>query len=113
MQGSLAGGGHNPSASMLMNMNNGVQQQQYNPSSVLMNLQNRHAMQQPQMMYNRSPFIPPSTGYYYNNNSNNYGQVPYTSYVDPYYTIPAAAVDQSATTSHMFSDENPSSCSIM
>lgn len=112
--GSLATGGHNhPSASMLMN--NGGQQQQYNPSPMLMNFQNRPAMQQqqPQMMYNRSPFIPPATGYYYNN-SNNYGQVPYTTYADPYcYTAAAAAAAQSATNTHMFSDENPSSCSIM
>ncbi|MCD7451843.1 hypothetical protein HAX54_013556 [Datura stramonium] len=114
--GSLATGGHHhPSASMLMNMNNGgVQQQQYNPSPMLMNFQNRPMQQQqPQMMYNRSPFIPPATGYYYNN-SNNYGQVPCTSFADPYYyTSGAAAADQSATNTHMFSDENPNSCSIM
>lgn len=122
--GSLATGGHHhhpSSASMLMNMNNGGQQQQYNPQ-MLMNFQNRHAMQHqqqqpPQLMYNRSPFIPPATGYYYNNTtSNNYGQVPYTTYADPYcYTsaAAAAAADQSATNTHMFSDENPSSCSIM
>ncbi|KAM3203788.1 heavy metal-associated isoprenylated plant protein 37 isoform X1 [Capsicum annuum] len=118
--GSLATGGHHhPSASMLMNVNNGgqQQQQQYNPSPMLTNFQNRHAMQQPppQMMYNRSPFIPPSTGYYYNNSNNNYGQVPYTTtYADPYYYTSPAAADQSATANaHMFSDENPSSCSIM
>lgn len=74
-------------------------------SSMIMNLQNRHAMQQPQMMYNRSTFVPPATGYYYN-----YGQVPYTaSYVEPSFN--------SVTTmakSHMFSDENStSSCSVM
>ncbi|XP_059316807.1 heavy metal-associated isoprenylated plant protein 37 [Lycium ferocissimum] len=111
-------GGHNPSASMLMNMNNGgAQQQQYNPSPMLMNFQNRHAMQQqppPQIAYNRSPFIPPAIGYYYNNSNNYGGQVPYTSYVDPYYyNSGAAAADQSATNSHMFIDENPSSCSVM
>ncbi|CAN4124929.1 unnamed protein product [Withania somnifera] len=113
--GSLATGGHHhQSTSMLMNMNNGGQQQQYNPSSMLMNLQNRHAMQQPHMMYNRSPFIPPATGYYYNNNNNNnYGYVPYTTYADPYYYTSAAAADPSATNSPMFSDGNPSSCSIM
>ncbi|KAK4358391.1 hypothetical protein RND71_024001 [Anisodus tanguticus] len=114
MQGPLATGGHHPS--MLMNMNNVGQQQQY-PSPMLMNFQNRHAMQQqqqPQIVYNRSPFISPATGYYYNNSSNSYGgQVPYTSYVDPYYYTSGAAADQSATNTHMFSDENPSSCSIM
>ncbi|KAJ8570224.1 hypothetical protein K7X08_006801 [Anisodus acutangulus] len=115
IQGPLATGGHHPS--MLMNMNNGGQQQQYNLSPMLMNFQNRHAMQQqqqqPQIVYSRSPFIPPATGYYYNNNNNYGGQVPYTSYVDPYYYNSGAATDQSATNSHMFSDENPSSCSIM
>lgn len=109
--------GHHPS-SMMMNMNGGYQQQhqqqQYNnhpsSSSILMNLQNRHAMQQPQMMYNRSPYIPTSSGYYYS-----YGpQIPpyhaYMSTTDPSYY--GNNGDQSATT-HMFSDENTSSCSIM
>ncbi|KAK6788768.1 hypothetical protein RDI58_012566 [Solanum bulbocastanum] len=119
--GSLSTGGHHhpSSASMLMNMNNEGQQQQYNPSQMLMNFQNRHAMQHqqqqpPQMMYNRSPFVPPATSYYYNNTNNNYGQAPYTTYADPYYYTSAAAnADQSATNTRMFSDENPSSCSIM
>ncbi|XWS34517.1 hypothetical protein CRYUN_Cryun21dG0045000 [Craigia yunnanensis] len=108
MQGSSAGNfpnggyatGQYPS-SMLMNMNG------YNyPSSMMnmMNLQNRHAMQQqPQMMYHRSPLIPPSTGYYYNHNP-------------PPYSFPEAPnynADHSAAI-HMFSDENTSSsCSIM
>ncbi|CAN4121713.1 unnamed protein product [Withania somnifera] len=115
--GSLSTSGHHhPATSMLMNMNNGGQQQQYNASSMLMNLQNRHALQQPQMMYNKSPFTLPATGYYYNNSSN-YGQVPFTTYADPHYytyaAAAAAAADQSAANTHMFSDENPSSCSIM
>ncbi|XP_021292696.1 heavy metal-associated isoprenylated plant protein 37 [Herrania umbratica] len=88
-------------SSMLMNMNG------YNyPSSMMnmMNLQNRHAMQQqPQMMYHRSPLIPPSTGYYYN-----YGPPPYS-----YPEAPSYTADHSAAT-HMFSDDNTSSsCSIM
>ncbi|EOY00920.1 Heavy metal transport/detoxification superfamily protein isoform 6 [Theobroma cacao] len=92
--------GQNPS-SVLMNMNG------YNyPSSMMnmMNLQNRHAMQQqPQMMYHRSPVIPPSTGYYYN-----YGPPPYS-----YPEAPSYNADHSAAT-HMFSDDNTSSsCSIM
>lgn len=90
----------NPSTgSMLMNMNNIGGHQQYNPTSMLMNLQNRHAImqQQPQMMYNKSPFVPPSTGYYYN-----YGQAPFSF----------TSADHSAT-SHMFSDDNTSSCSVM
>ncbi|KAK9276035.1 hypothetical protein L1049_005566 [Liquidambar formosana] len=101
--GGLAAGHQHPS-SMLMNMN-GYHQNNH-PSSMMMNmqnLQNRHAMQQqPQMMYQRSPFIPPSTGYYYN-----YCPSPYS------YTYPNhSGGDHSA--SHMFSDENTSSsCSIM
>lgn len=107
-QGSPAGfpsggmaSGHHPSA-MLMNLNGN----QYNhPSQMNMNMQqNRHAMQQPQMMYHRSPIIPPSTGYYYN-----YSAAPSPS---PYtYCDPNHSSDHSA--SHMFSDENTSSCSIM
>ncbi|XP_022726295.1 heavy metal-associated isoprenylated plant protein 37-like [Durio zibethinus] len=88
-------------SSMLMNMNG------YNhPSSMMnmMNLQNRHAMQQqPLMMYNRSPLIPPTTGYYYN-------------YNPPPYSFPEAAnynAEHSAAT-HMLGDDNTSSsCSIM
>ncbi|XWS22816.1 hypothetical protein CRYUN_Cryun29cG0068400 [Craigia yunnanensis] len=87
-------------SSMLMNMN------RYNyPSSIMnMNLQNRHAMQQqPQMMYHRSPLIPPITGYYYN-----YNPSPYSFPEAPNYNA-----DHSAAT-HMFSDDNTSSsCSIM
>ncbi|KAK6134158.1 hypothetical protein DH2020_032108 [Rehmannia glutinosa] len=83
-------GGYNPSSMM------------YNhPSSVVMNLQNRQ-QQQPQMMYNRSPFVPTSTGYYCN-----YGPVPYGYTGGPGY----GGGDHSAT--HMFSDENTSSCSVM
>ncbi|XP_022775673.1 heavy metal-associated isoprenylated plant protein 37-like [Durio zibethinus] len=87
-------------SSTLMNMNG------YNyPSPMnMMNLQNRHAMPpQPQMMYHRSPIIPPSTGYYYN-----YNPPPYSFPEAPNYNA-----DHSAST-HMFSDDNTSSsCSIM
>lgn len=100
--GGFATGHHHPSP-MLMNLNGN----QYNhPSQMMMNMnmqQNRHApMQQPQMMYHRSPFIPPSTGYYYNYSP---APSPYT-HCDTNYSG-----DHSA--SHMFSDENTSSCSIM
>lgn len=111
--------GNQPSP-VMMNMNGGYLQQQYpQSSSMLMNLQNRHAMQQqqqqqqqPQMMYNRSPYIPSSTGYYYYN----YGPSPYSafsSYYPPadYYHNGSGGGDQSAT--HMFSDDNAGSCSIM
>ncbi|KAL3830812.1 hypothetical protein ACJIZ3_019614 [Penstemon smallii] len=85
--------GHNNNNPM-MNMNGF---QQYNNA---MNLQNR----QPQMMYNRSPFVPPSTGYYYNYG---HGQVLPYSYNEPGHGY------GDHTASHMFSDENPSSCSVM
>lgn len=111
--GGVATGQH-PSA-IMMNTNGGYQQQQqqqqqYNLpfQSMLMNLQNRHAMKQPQMMYNRSPFIPTSTGYCYS-----YGPPVPHAYMstDPCYNNPHGG-DRSATTD-MFSDENTSSCSIM
>ncbi|KAL0446794.1 UNVERIFIED_CONTAM: Heavy metal-associated isoprenylated plant protein 37 [Sesamum latifolium] len=84
--------GHSPS-SMMMNING------YHPSPMMMNLQQNR---QPQMMYNRSPFVPPTTGYYYN-----YGPVPYS--LPGYSTEP----EPDHSTTHMFSDENTSSCSVM
>ncbi|KAE8022823.1 hypothetical protein FH972_008592 [Carpinus fangiana] len=93
-------------SSMLMNMNG------YNhpsPMMMNMNMQARHAMQQqqqqPQMMYHRSPLVPPTTGYYYN-----YSPSPNPNPSYPY-TEPNYSGHNSAT--HMFSDENTSSCSIM
>ncbi|KAH6771550.1 Heavy metal transport/detoxification superfamily protein [Perilla frutescens var. hirtella] len=62
-----------------------------------MGLQNMHGFQQPQMLFNRSPFVPPSTGYYYN-----YG----AAAAPPYDGGDHAG-------SHMFSDENTSSCRVM
>lgn len=93
-------------SSMMTNMNG------YNHPSAMMNMnmqqQARHAMQQqPQMMYHRSPFVPPNTGYYYNYNPCPLS--PYSYPPDPYYNT--ATGDSSAA--HMFSDENTSSCSIM
>ncbi|KAH7516371.1 hypothetical protein FEM48_Zijuj10G0127900 [Ziziphus jujuba var. spinosa] len=96
------GGGQYPS-SMMMNMNG------YNHQSPMMNMnmQARHAMQQqPQMMYHRSPFVPPSTGYYYNYNP--CPPTPPYSYPEPHYSNTG---DSAAA--HMFSDENTSGCSIM
>lgn len=86
----------------------------FNASSLMMNTNptmNLHAMQmqqqqQPQMMYNRSPFIPPTTGYYYN-----YAPVPYGfSGAAPYGLSEPAGYGGGAD---MFSDDNTSSCSIM
>ncbi|KAG2709518.1 hypothetical protein I3760_05G243900 [Carya illinoinensis] len=85
-------------SSMLMNMNG-----HNHPSPMMMNMQARHAMQQqPQMMYHRSPYVPPTTGYYYN----------YSPSPNPYsYTEPNHTGRNSAA--YMFSDENTNSCSIM
>ncbi|KAG8382792.1 hypothetical protein BUALT_Bualt05G0114100 [Buddleja alternifolia] len=105
LQGSSGGfpinlaGGHNGHSQMMMNNMNGYHQQfNQNPSSMMM--MNRQ-QQQPQMMYNRSPFVPPSTGYYYNYGYSDHG----------YGGGGGGGADHSAT--HMFSDENTSSCSIM
>lgn len=98
-----AGGGQCPPA-MLMKMN-GLN----HPSQMMMNMnmQNRHAtQQQPQMMYHRSPFIPPNTGYYYNH-------TPPYSYPEPQPNYNGDHSAAASTSSHMFSDENTSSCSIM
>lgn len=93
--GGYAAGHHHPS-SMVMNMNG-----YHHPSAMsMMNMQNRHAMQQPQMMYHRSPFIAPNTGYY------NYAPSPYP-YGEPIYS------GDHSSAAHMFSDENTSSCSVM
>lgn len=74
-----------------------------NPSAAaaFMNMQNRHGLPvQPQMLYNRSSFSPPSTGYYgpaaaYNGGGGGGG----------------GGDDHAA--SHMFSDDNTSSCMVM
>ncbi|BFG17176.1 hypothetical protein CerSpe_034500 [Prunus speciosa] len=100
------GGGYSTGqypASMLMN-SNGFS----HPSQMMnmnMNMQARQAMQQqqPQMMYHRSPFVPPSTGYYYNYSPS---PAPYPYSAEPNYS-------GNNTAAHMFSDENTSSCSIM
>ncbi|KAL3654466.1 hypothetical protein CASFOL_004147 [Castilleja foliolosa] len=85
----------NPSP-VMMNANG---YQGFNPA-MMMNLQNRQLQQQQQqqMMYNRSPFVLPSTTGYY-------GAIPYS------YPGPGYGGDHSAA--HMFSDENTNSCSVM
>ncbi|XP_014510893.1 heavy metal-associated isoprenylated plant protein 37 [Vigna radiata var. radiata] len=105
------GAGQYPS-SLLMNMNGFNNHPSPSPlmMNMNMNMQARQAMQQqPQMMYHRSPLIPPNTGYYYNH-SNSYSPAQYSySYGLPSYP---GGDDHSAT--HMFSDDNTSSsCSIM
>ncbi|XP_043702510.1 heavy metal-associated isoprenylated plant protein 37-like [Telopea speciosissima] len=110
--GGFATGGHHPSAMM-----NNLQGYQFNhPPSSAVNLQNRNNINlmmndarymQPQMMYNRSPAILPTTGYYYN-------------YQNPYpchpYTYPSPQPDNSGSShsaTHMFNDEHTNSCVIM
>lgn len=91
------GGGFHHSSPMMMNMQG---YQQY--PSMLMNMPNRQTMMndnryiQPQMMYSRSPVSYPHTGYY------------------QYKSYPSPLQSESANyASHMFSDENTSSCVIM
>lgn len=111
----ILGGGYH----QLQQPNSGGGGFPFNASSLMMNtnptmnLQNRHAMQQqqqPQMMYNRSPFIPPTTGYYYN-----YAPVPYSySGAVPYgFSESAGYGGGGGGGADMFSDDNTSSCSIM
>ncbi|KAM7463468.1 hypothetical protein LguiA_031589 [Lonicera macranthoides] len=108
--GFFTGGHHLNPSTMMMNMNG----YNMNPSSasMMMNMQNRQAMQQqPQMMFHRSPMVPPSTGYYYNNAP----PYPYTNYsAEPanYYGGGGGGGDHSSA-SHVFSDDNTGSCSIM
>lgn len=108
-----------PTPSMMMNMNGsavgGYNNNHYPPSSTMMNMQNRMIgmhqhqhqhlqQQQPQMMYQRSPYVPPTTGYYYN-----YNTAPCsTAYMEPSYT------SSEISAPHMFYDDSTtSSCSIM
>jgi len=105
-----------PSMTMNMNMNGGSSFNNHHPSSSMM--MNRMVgvgmgmgmhQQQPvpqMMMYQRSPYIPPNTGYYYN-----YNITPY-SYMEPSYGSTPVAPESSP--SQMFNDENTSTgCSIM
>ncbi|KAJ0677820.1 putative heavy metal-associated domain, HMA, heavy metal-associated domain superfamily [Helianthus annuus] len=120
-------GGYNPSsqAAAIMNMNGGglhpQPQQQYNnsavPASMMMMNMNRQAFQpmqhqQPQMMYNRSPIVPPATGYLYNYNPAPYS---YNEYHHGYYMGANGGGGGGGRNSaaDMFSDENTSSCSVM
>ncbi|KAL9251869.1 Heavy metal-associated isoprenylated plant protein 37-like protein [Drosera capensis] len=93
--------GNHPS-SMMMNVNG------YNhPSSSTM-MNRITAMQQPQIMYHRSPYIPVTTGYYYG-----YNPAPYSYMEQPSYHYHQHYPSEN-TAAHMFSDENTSSsCSIM
>lgn len=80
---------HNPAAALMANGNGYI-----NPSTVVMN-------RQPQMMYNRSPFVAPTTGYY-----SSYGPVPYglTGPVQYGLTEPVG---------YGYDDNGSGSCSVM
>ncbi|KAJ0495044.1 putative heavy metal-associated domain, HMA, heavy metal-associated domain superfamily [Helianthus annuus] len=102
----MANGGQH----MMMNMNGfgySQPQQEYNnhsaaAASLMMNLQNRQAM-----YHQRSPVMPPTTGYYYYN----YNPEPY-----PYYEYPNGCYYTGSSSNsgvNMMGDENTSSCSIM
>uniref|UniRef100_A0A7N0VAT1 HMA domain-containing protein n=1 Tax=Kalanchoe fedtschenkoi TaxID=63787 RepID=A0A7N0VAT1_KALFE len=105
---------HPAAAAMLMNMNG----YSNNASMMLMNNLSRqnqlqllqqqqaqlhHQQQQAQMMYQRSPYIPPNNSYY--------NPAPFPAYHLPY--PPVQNQQQSSSVTHMFSDENTSSCSVM
>ncbi|KAK1298744.1 hypothetical protein QJS10_CPB14g00317 [Acorus calamus] len=106
--------GHPSSSSAgAMMMNNmggggGFQQNQGHPSQMMMNYNNSSRyMQQPQMVYqNRSPVIPPYTGYYLNGYSS-------SPYINGYHYQPHHDNGGADYASSMFSDENTHSCAIM
>lgn len=112
--GFVTGGHHLNPSTMMMNMN-GCNNMNMNPSSasMMMNMQNRQAMQQqPQMMFHRSPMVPPSTGYCYNNAPPSYPYTNYSAEAANYYG--GGGGGDSSASSHMwFSDDNTGSCSIM
>ncbi|XP_028790962.1 heavy metal-associated isoprenylated plant protein 37-like [Neltuma alba] len=91
------------SSPLLMNVNGFSNN---HPSSLMMNMK-----QQPQMMYQRAPSVPPTTGYYWNN-YNDYNYSPaianYSHFELPNYS------GQDHYAADMFSDDNTnSSCSVM
>ncbi|KAJ6689594.1 hypothetical protein OIU85_005954 [Salix viminalis] len=95
--------------SMLMNMNG---HSHPTAASMMMNTQHRNVMQPaPQMMYqyHRSPYNPPTTGYYYDHSPTPY---PYP-YPGPYTEQPNYNGDHSAASTEMSSDESSTGCSVM
>ncbi|KAD4983090.1 hypothetical protein E3N88_19761 [Mikania micrantha] len=87
------------------------QNQEYNnhsaaAASLMMNLQNRQAM------YQRSPIMPPTTGYYYYN----YNPEPYPYYEhhpNHYYYTGSSSGGGGGNDANMMIDENMNGCSIM
>ncbi|KAL9249303.1 Heavy metal-associated isoprenylated plant protein 37-like protein [Drosera capensis] len=96
--------GNHPT-SMMMNMHGC----NHPSSSIMMN--GIATMQQPQMMYHRSPYIPATTGYYYGYNPAPYSYMEQPSY---HYHHQQQHYPSEDTAPHMFGDENTSSsCSII
>ncbi|KAK1281271.1 hypothetical protein QJS04_geneDACA002999 [Acorus gramineus] len=99
---------------MMMNLmggggGGGFQQNPGHPSQMMMmnNNSSSRYMQQPQMVYqNRSPVIPPYTGYYLNGYSS-------SPYINGYHYQPHHDNGGADYASSMFSDENTHSCAIM
>lgn len=110
--GGFATSGHQCPSSPMMNMNGFNNQASSSLMNMnMMNMQGRLALQQqqPQMMYQRSPMVPLSTGFYYYNYNNDYVPTNYSHAPPNYYYT---GNDHSAA--HMFSDDNTNSgCSIM
>ncbi|KAF9673974.1 hypothetical protein SADUNF_Sadunf10G0079500 [Salix dunnii] len=82
-------------SSMLMNPTG-----QNHPVSMMMHVQNRNDMQQPQMLYHRSSYNLPTTGYFYHPH-------PYAEQSN------YSGGSSSAASTEMFSDGNSSSCPII
>ncbi|XP_068638894.1 heavy metal-associated isoprenylated plant protein 37-like [Aristolochia californica] len=90
------GGFHQPSPGLT-----NLQGYQHFPSPMVMNMHSRPGMMhenrnvQPQMMYHRSPYVPPYTGYY------------------QYYPSPSYQSENADYGAHMFNDDNANSCVVM
>lgn len=99
-----------------MTMNGFNNPSHHHPSSQMMMMNRQQHQQPPQMMYNRSPYGPPSTtGYYGNYSYNNcYNQIPPPlPAVGPYSYGGGDHTNSASTTAQMFSDDNTDGCSIM
>ncbi|PKI61377.1 hypothetical protein CRG98_018225 [Punica granatum] len=99
LQNGFYSGGQFP-PSMLMGMNGNHPIHQLGGPSGMMNVQGRQLFQQPQMMYQMSPYVPPNTGFYYDQYYD-YGHSPYSTYSEPSYGNPSGD-----TAAHMFSGED-------
>ncbi|XP_020600370.1 heavy metal-associated isoprenylated plant protein 37-like isoform X2 [Phalaenopsis equestris] len=103
-------GSHGHPSSMMMNMrnlssNNNINNLNHNIYSNGNNMMmNESKYLQPQLMYNRSPQIPPFTGYY---------PTPYYYHTIDNCTSSSNPQSEGCYTAHLFSDESQSSCAVM